>query len=892
MKCCHDTPKVGLRFLVLAAITSPMLLLVLLSGCGGVTGLVVELNPSTNQAVDQSQSVSFTAFVPGDATNAGVTWSLSGAHCKGANCGTFSSSTTFAATYQAPKSVAALLTVTLTATSISQTTAYATLNIVVSPAPVIATTSLPGVLNGADYSEQVIANGGVAPLVFTISSGSLPPGLSLNTNGFITGRTTSDGGTFSFTITVTDQGSPPLTASQAYTIVVGPAPPLSVATTSMPNAPVGSPYSIPLAASGGVPPLTWAITSGALPPGLTLTPATGQISGIPTTQNTFTFTVQVTDSSLLGTNEHPQTASQPLSITVGPPGPLTIVTTALPQAETANLYSQTILTTGGEGPFTWAITSGILPSGMSLDATTGTISGIATAVNTVNNVSTNTFTVQVTDSESPPISKSETLTISVITAANADNAPLLNGDYVFVFSGYNQYGPVVLGGTLVANGAGGISGILDSNNNNPESNPTGNNGPGPTEENTMTGTYTIGSDGLGSMSLTVNSIVFVYDFALDGQGNAQLIEGDENIPFTHGTGTLRKLPTTTPNFTDASFSGNYAFQFAGIDGNGKRATYVGVLQANGAGLFENGNVDTNDGGAVGTNIGGVSGIYTVAPPTGRGTATISIPNGPTLNFTFYMITPSDVLFMGFDPLASNPMTTGEAILQTQPSFDASSMTGSSVITTTGQNSSGNASVLLGLLTANGANSVGAAINGNDGGAITSTSASGSYSVSSNGRVSTSGLGSQLAVLYLISPNQGFVIGQDSAASSGVAEAQSGAPFNAASFTSYFTFGPPLTGSPGSGDGTASDYVGSFISNGISSVSGKITQDIGNGTPPNSNLSASGSYTVNANGSGSISFVSPVQLPSAFVFYLVSPTELRAISAVTNDTHPSVFFLNH
>ena len=888
MKCCHDTPKLGLRFLVLAAITSPMLLLALLSGCGGVTGLVVELNPSANQAVDINQSVSFTAFVPGDATNAGVTWSLSSSHCKGPQaCGTFSSSTAFAATYEAPKSVAALLTVTLTATSVSQTTAYATLNIVVSPAPVIATTSLPGVLNGADYSEQVIANGGVAPLVFTISSGGLPPGLSLNTNGFITGRTTSDGGTFPFTITVTDQGSPPLTASQAYTIVVAPAPPLSVATTSMPTAPVGSPYSIPLQASGGVPPLTWAVTSGALPPGLTLTPATGQISGTPTTQNTFTFTVQVTDSSLLGTNEHPQTASQPLSITVGPPGPLTIVTTALPQAETANLYSQTILTTGGIGPFTWAITSGILPSGMSLDASTGTISGTATAV------STNTFTIQVTDSESPPVSKSATLTITVITAANADNTPLLDGDYVFLFSGYNQYGPVVLGGTLVANGAGGLSGVIDSNNNNPTTNTTGNNGPGPTEENTMTGTYTIGSDGLGSMSMTINSIVFVYDFALDGQGNAQLIEGDENIPFTHGTGTLRKLPTTTPNFTPASFNGSYAFQFAGIDSSGKRASYVGILQANGAEVFENGNVDTNDGGSVGTNISGISGSYVVAQ-NGRGLATISIPSGPTLNFTFYMITPSDVLFMGFDDMqvTSNPMTTGEAILQTQSSFDASSMNGSSVVTATGQNSSGNASVLLGLLTANGANSVSAAINGNDGGAITSTSASGSYSVSSNGRVSTSGLGSQLAVLYLVSPNQGFVIGQDSTASSGVVEAQSGAPFNAASFTSYFTFGPPLTGSPDSGDGTASDYVGSFISNGISSLSGKITQDIGNGTPPNSNLSASGSYTVNANGSGSISFVSPVQLPSAFVFYLVSPTELRAISAATNDTHPSVFFLNH
>ena len=886
MKCCHNPLKWKLD-VALAGFGSALLLAVLLTGCGGVTGLAVELTPSSNQAVDQNQSVSFTAFVPGDTSNSGVTWSLTGAHCKGAACGTFSSSTPFAATYQAPKSVGNLLTVTLTATSVAENSSYATLNIVVSPAPVISTTALPGVLNGADYSEQVIANGGVAPLVFTVSSGSLPPGLNLNTNGFITGRTTSDGGAFTFSVTVTDQGSPPLTATNSYTLDVAPAPPLSVATISLQNAAQGTPYSLALAASGGVPPLTWSITAGALPPGLSLAPATGQISGTPTTQGTYPLTVEVTDSSLLPPSNQPQTATQALSLTVGPPNALVIVTTSLPEAESASLYSQTILESGGVGPYNWTITNGILPSGMSLDATTGAISGTATAI------ATNTFTIQVTDSESPPVSKSATLTITVITAANADNTPLLDGDYVFLFSGYNQYGPVVLGGTLVANGAGGLSGVIDSNNNNPTTNTTGNNGPGPTEENTMTGTYTIGSDGLGSMSMTINSIVFVYDFALDGQGNAQLIEGDENIPFTHGTGTLRKLPTTTPNFTPASFNGSYAFQFAGIDSSGKRASYVGILQANGAEVFENGNVDTNDGGSVGTNISGISGSYVVAQ-NGRGLATISIPNGPTLNFTFYMITPSDVLFMGFDDMqvTSNPMTTGEAILQTQSSFDASSMNGSSVVTATGQNSSGNASVLLGLLTANGANSVSVAINGNDGGAITSTSASGSYSVSSNGRVSTSGLGSQLAVLYLVSPNQGFVIGQDSTASSGVVEAQSGGPFNAASFTSYFTFGPPLTGSPDSGDGTASDYVGSFISNGISSLSGKITQDIGNGTPPNSNLSASGSYTVNANGSGSISFVSPVQLPSAFVFYLVSPTELRAISAATNDTHPSVFFLNH
>ncbi|MGH7870255.1 MAG: putative Ig domain-containing protein, partial [Candidatus Dormibacteraceae bacterium] len=398
------------------------------------------------------------------------------------------SSSPSAVTYLAPKSVGNLLTVTLTATSIAESTATATLNIVVSPAPVISTTTLPGVLNGANYSEQVIANGGVAPLVFSVSSGTLPPGLHLNTNGFIVGRTTSDGGTYNFSLTVTDQGSPPLTATQAYTVDVAPAPALSVATSSLANAAQGSLYNAALAASGGVPPLTWSIATGALPPGLTLTATTGQISGTPTTQGTSAFTVKVTDSSLLPPDQHSQTAIQPLSLTVGPPNPVSIVTASLPQADTASLYSQTILESGGIAPFNWTITNGILPSGMALNAATGTISGVATAV------SANTFTVQVTDSETPPASASATFTLSVIAAAN--NNALLNGDYVFIFNGFNPSGPVVLAGGFVADGSGIVEGSLDSNNNDAP-NTTQDNGPGPTQGNAFTGIYTMGSDGRG-----------------------------------------------------------------------------------------------------------------------------------------------------------------------------------------------------------------------------------------------------------------------------------------------------------------------------------------------------------------------------------------------------------
>jgi hypothetical protein len=72
---------------------------------------------------------------------------------------------------------------------------------------------------------------------------------------------------------------------------------LTITTTSLPNGSIGSPYDVFMTAAGGTPPYMWAITAGALPPGLSMSPE-GEISGTPTTTGTFDFTVQVTDSGM------------------------------------------------------------------------------------------------------------------------------------------------------------------------------------------------------------------------------------------------------------------------------------------------------------------------------------------------------------------------------------------------------------------------------------------------------------------------------------------------------------------------------------------------------------------------------------------------------------------
>jgi hypothetical protein len=881
----------------LAAVRA-ILLGILVAGCGGGSPQVfVSTNPDTTQSIDEGQTVAFTAFVAeNNATSTtGVTWSvaaITGTTCPSQGCGTLTSVTSTSVTYAAPATVSKELQVTLTATAVVNSSGTATVVIVVQPAPKILTTSLPGGTNGENYSEPVVVSGGVAPIIFSVSQGSLPPGLHLNTNGTIFGRPSGTAGTSNFTIQALDQGSPPVAVTQALSITVQPPPLLRVQTTSLPSGNLGSPYGSPLAASGGIAPITWSVTSGALPPGLSLDPTSGQISGIPTAENLSppSFTVTATDSAIPS-----QTATATLSIAVGAPLPLSVATTLLPEGLSGTPYSAPLRANGGVGPFTWVITSGILPSGLSLDSPTGIISGLPTAVSSAK------FSVQVTDSESPAQTASTSLSIAV--GSSTSNSLLLDGNYVFLFDGYNSKGAYIMGGNLTADGQGNIleNGSADINSVL-----------GPNPQVPLLGKYTVGSDGRGSFTITIacatsvaactclptstscttTSIItnFTYQFVVDAKGDAQFFEAD--ISGIRGTGILRKQTLTT--FLAQNFSGNYAFGFAGADQSGKRLALAGVFDADGSSLLQDGNADVNDAGTLNTDVTGVSGTFLVAP-NGRGTGTLSGVAGTTLNYAFYMASPSDILFAELDPFGgtnTNPMISGEAILQTQSSFDATSLSAPGIVTETGLNSTGKASALVGLLAGNSASGITGATDSNDGGTINSNvNISGSYAVTSNGRVALSGLGSQLAVLYLTAPNQGFIIGQDSEASSGVLEAQSGGPvFNAAALSGYFSLGTASTGWPGAAETSVSEYLGSFLSDGVSVLMGKIDKESPNGNFA-SNQTMKANFTVSANGRGTISILSPAIVPSQLVFYMVSPTAVRAISAASTDAHPEVLFFN-
>lgn len=169
----------------------------------------------------------------------------------------------------------------------------------------ITTSSLSSARVQSSYSASLAASGGQSPYTWSISSGSLPAGLSLaSSTGKISGTPTQTGN-FTFTAKVVDSSSSPKNATHSLTLNVSsgstPPPPstLVISTTSLPSGQVSVPYSVILTASNGQAPYTWGITqdSGPFPPGLTLAATTGTISGTPTTKDVYSFTIQVTDSS-------------------------------------------------------------------------------------------------------------------------------------------------------------------------------------------------------------------------------------------------------------------------------------------------------------------------------------------------------------------------------------------------------------------------------------------------------------------------------------------------------------------------------------------------------------------------------------------------------------------
>jgi large repetitive protein len=223
---------------------------------------------------------------------------------------------------------------------------------------------------GEFYTHTFEGEGGCGPALpyaFTILGGSLPPGLSLGSDGTVAGIP-EQGGSWSFWLELGDEDPPsadwcvPSASERLFTITV--APGLRIERKSLSPIVSGRPYSLQLAATGGGPQM-WSIWAGRLPAGLTLG-TNGLLSGIPTAVGNFTFIVQV------AIGERSDTQTLTLAVVEG----LKIAQVTAPAAEVGRPFSMELTATGGEGQGTWSLSGGtLLPSGLSLDPATGVISG-------------------------------------------------------------------------------------------------------------------------------------------------------------------------------------------------------------------------------------------------------------------------------------------------------------------------------------------------------------------------------------------------------------------------------------------------------------------------------------------------------------------------------------
>jgi hypothetical protein len=213
------------------------------------------------------------------------------------------------------------------------------------------------------YSFQLSADGGGSQ-VWSLKSGSLPAGMSVNPTGLVSGTPTATGD-FTFVVQVTDTNR---TDTETFTLTV--VERLKITAPPSPSAEVGVPLALALKSTGGRPAVTWSLLGGSLPTGLALNPATGEISGTPAVAGAYPLKVQVADTlGLTATVDVPLTVAAKLAVVKKP----------LPAAKVGKLYQAKLRATGGVTPLKWNILGGkpgFLPTGIKFNAKTGAFSGM------------------------------------------------------------------------------------------------------------------------------------------------------------------------------------------------------------------------------------------------------------------------------------------------------------------------------------------------------------------------------------------------------------------------------------------------------------------------------------------------------------------------------------
>ncbi len=286
----------------------------------------------------------------------------------------------------------------------------------------VSPTSLPNGTVATAYTQSVSQSGGVGTITWSVSAGSLPPGISLSSNTGnpvnLTGTPTVSG-TFNFTLRATDTNG--CFGERAYSVTMSCVTSVMPTSLSPSSIPIASPYSQQFTLQGGSGTVTWTISAGALPSGLTLDLNTGLLSGSPNVSGTFNFTVQANLVTAGCTSSRAYTLTVNCQTIVVNPA-------TLPDGNMGIPYNQQLSQTGAVGNAIWIVSAGALPSNMSLSAN-GLLSGTPLMAGSYN------FTARATDNNGCFGERAYTFVIGNCPAITVNPSTLPNG---LLGANYNQ----------------------------------------------------------------------------------------------------------------------------------------------------------------------------------------------------------------------------------------------------------------------------------------------------------------------------------------------------------------------------------------------------------------------------------------------------------------------
>jgi hypothetical protein len=632
----------------------------------------------------------------------------------------------------------------------------------------------------------------------------------------------------------------------------GPITPLMVQSSSLPNGTLNDGYSVQLVATGGIAPYSWLKTAGNLPTGLNLTTG-GLLQGSTTATGMYNFTVKATDS-----NSPASTATANLEITVTSTGqPLGVTTTSLPAGTVNTFYNALLAANGGFTPYTWSILSGTLPTGLSLNAGTGQITGQPGVSGLWQ------FTIQVTDS------MHNTATQALAIAVNTGNSNgTLNGQYAGSFAGYESGNWDVMAFAFTADGNGNIvSGEYDQNQS------------GSSAKHTVItgGTYSIASNGLGAITLASSAGNFQLLVSTASSEDMRVIALNQNG--THGTWGAGVLRQQNPaDFNEGALGGNWAFALQGDDILGDPLAADGAYSQSG-GSITDGIEDINDFGT--HNQATFTGMVTSSPAfdaNGRGTVQIML-DGVPINEAVYVISSSELVLIDID--TGGNLYVENSLRQSGP-FNQGSVNGNAIgrgsrkANANSDDPKSEAVVLL--VAASGNGNISFTEDVNSGGSVTTQAEQfGTYAVASNSRTVFTLTSEATIVCYLIASNKGYCInatpasgGNDAGAEVTYFEPQSAGPFSNATFSGEY-----LGGSLPQYLSSTLSQIDSNVSSGAAAFSSTYSWSGPNGTQQNQMVT--GTYNVNAT-TGAITI--SVEGNPLYAGYIVSPNKVEYVTAAT------------